>query len=348
MSFEAALGRYLTGQLGESLKIHDLRRHTEGFSLETVSFEASWQSEGGKPEKRRLILRREPEAGLLEPYDLGPQVAAMRAVRGTVSVPEILWFESDPSILERPFYVMGFVEGEVPVPSLPASGELPIPDRGEREQLAKSFAENLARLHGFDWAKASLEGIAHPSSAEDAARGQLQFWKTTLERAQPEPMPILARAIRELEATVPADAPLVLVHGDYRTGNFIRQGGEVKAVLDWEMVHIGDPMEDLAWAASRFWRGQTDMPGLLVERDVFFQYYLDAGGFELDDARLRFYDLLAAVKMVAIMLTGLRAFADERTDDLRMATFHHQLAGTQMILAECLGLVGSLTTVESC
>jgi aminoglycoside phosphotransferase (APT) family kinase protein len=347
MSFEKRLLNYLSGHLGSSVGVDGLRRHTEGFSLETVSFAVSWQNETGQQKSRRLILRREPEAGLLEPYDLGPQVFAMRAVAGTVAVPEVLWFERDPEILDRPFYIMGFVEGEVPLPTLGADGAPQIADRGTREQVAADFAQNLAKLHRFDWNKADLKGLDVPADGAAAARTQIQFWKETIERAKPQPLPMLSRAIRELEATVPSQAPLALVHGDYRTGNFIREGGKVCAVLDWEMVHIGDPLEDLAWAASRFWRGQTDMPGILVEREKFFQFYIDAGGSPLDEARLRFYDLLAAVKMTAIMLTGMRAFADERTKDLRMAIFDHQLSGTHMILAESLGLVGSLTTVES-
>jgi aminoglycoside phosphotransferase (APT) family kinase protein len=347
MTFAERLQAYLARHLGPSLAIEGLRRHTEGFSLETVSFEASWMDAGGARASRRFILRREPEAGLLEPYDLAPQVAAMRAVAGTVAVPEVLWFEEDPSILERPFYVMGFVEGDVPLPSQAADGSLPIADRGEREGLAKSFAANLAGLHTMEWRDLELPGIAVPADGADAARRQVAFWKETVRAAAPEPLPMVQRALRELEATVPEDSPVVLVHGDYRTGNFIRRGDQVVAVLDWEMVHLGDPMEDLAWAASRFWRGQTDLPGLLVERDLFFRHYLDAGGFELDERRLRFYDLLAAVKMLAIMMTGLRAFADGRTDDLRMAIFQHQLSGTHMILAESLGLVGSLTTSDA-
>ena len=60
------------------------------------------------------------------------------------------------------------------------------------------------------------------------------------------------------------------MHGDFRLGNFLITDNGLQGVLDWELTHLGDPMEDLAWACSRIWRGQTDMPGLL---EVFQDYY---------------------------------------------------------------------------
>ncbi len=312
--------------------------------METMSFVGNWR-EAGALQKRRLVLRRQPEAGLLEPYDLRPQVAAMRALQGVMQVPPLLWFEEDCAVLGAPFYVMGFVEGDVPLPMVAPGAELPIPDADTREALAGDLAENLVALHRFDWRGAALEIFAAPSGLRQAAQMQIDVWRGYYERSRPGPLPMLERAFRELDRRARAIAEhgqVSIVHGDFRTGNFLRKDAHVMAVLDWELVHLGDPMEDLAWACSRLWRGQTDLAGLLVPRARFLELYRQAGGGEIDVARVAFYDLLGAVKMAAIMLTGIRAFADARTDDVRMAIFAHQVDGLNMVIAESLGLVPSL------
>jgi len=346
LEFADSLQRFLVRMTGDpQASILELKRHTEGFSLETFSFTASWRDGGEAAVSHHLVLRRQPAAGLLEPYDLGPQVTAMRAVEGVLAVPRVRWFEEDPSVLGAPFYVMDFVEGDVPLPVPGPGGEPSIADPAERDALARDLTANLARLHRFDWKDSPVAAFEAPRGVRDAARRQLELWRGYYERSRPEPSPMLVRAFRELErrlVRLPEDGPVCVVHGDFRTGNFLRQGPNVRAVLDWEMVHLGDPLEDVAWATSRLWRGQTRLAGVLVTCERFHHLYGEAGGFRVDRDRLAYYDLLSGVKMAAIMLTGLRAFADRRTEDVRMAIFRHQLAGMNIIIAESLGIVPGL------
>ena len=345
MDFTDRLQRFLAGATGDAdVVVHPVRRHTEGFSLETVSFAAEWSEPGAARRTHRLVLRRQPAAGLLEPYDLEPQVAALRAVHGHLAVPAVRWFENDSSALGAPFYVMDFVDGDVPLPVL-RNGRPPIEDPAEREALARDLTANLARLHRFDWSTSALARFEAPRGARSAAARQLECWRGYFERARPDASPMLVRAFRTLGqrlAELPEDGPVTVVHGDFRTGNFLREGSRVRAVLDWEMVHLGDPLEDVAWAACRLWRGQTNLAGLLVPPEDFYRLYEEAGGFCVDRRRLAFYDLLSGVKMAAIMLTGLRAYADRRTDDTRMLIFRHQLAGMNLIIGEALGIVPAL------
>jgi aminoglycoside phosphotransferase (APT) family kinase protein len=345
LDFAQSLQSFLARATGDAAaSVDELKRHTEGFSLETVSFTATWKEDGQRT-TRRLVLRRQPAAGLLEPYDLAPQVTAMRAVEGALAVPKVRWFERDPGVLGAAFYVMDFVEGDVPLPMPSKDGTPPIADESEREALARDLCANLARLHRFDWKSSALASFETPNGPRDAARRQLEVWRGYYERSGADPSPMLVRALRELERRLPSlpeTGPVSVVHGDFRTGNFLREGTSVRAVLDWEMVHLGDPLEDLAWAASRLWRGQTKLAGVLVPCDQFYRMYEEAGGHPVDRERLRFYDLLAGVKMAAIMLTGLRAYADRRTDDTRMAIFRHQLAGMNLVIGESLGLVPGL------
>jgi len=346
LDFDDRLQRFLARTTGDTKAVvRDLKRHTEGFSLETISFTGEWSDRGQPRIRRRLVLRRQPPAGLLEPYDLAPQVMAMRAVHGHLAVPLVRWFEEDADVLGAPFYVMDFVDGDVPLPVPGSAGQPSIADAAERGALARDLTANLARLHRFDWKSSPLASFDAPAGVRSAAERQLECWRGYFERASPEPSPMLERAFRELDrriAGLPEDGPVTVVHGDFRTGNFLREGREVRAVLDWEMVHLGDPLEDVAWATSRLWRGQTKLAGVLVPIPEFHRFYEEAGGFPVDDRRLAFYDLLAGVKMAAIMLTGLRAFADRRTDDMRMLIFRHQLVGMNLIIGESLGIVPGL------
>jgi aminoglycoside phosphotransferase (APT) family kinase protein len=182
-----------------------------------------------------------------------------------------------------------------------------------------------------------------PSGAESAAARETAKWRTRVERAAFPPDPMLECAFLWLERHLPPDRGRTLVHGDYRTGNFlvVRAAGasRLTGVLDWEMVHVGDPIEDLGWAVSRLWRAQGPYACCLAEPARLVTMYEQASGRTVEPARLRFYEVLSAVKMLAIMLTGIRAFADGRTTDLRMAIFDHQAAFLRALIGVELGIV---------
>jgi len=134
---------------------------------------------------------------------------------------------------------------------------------------------------------------------------------------------------------------VALLHGDYRLGNWLveRAGARSRltGILDWEMVHLGDPIEDLAWCVSHLWRGQTPRAACLATPAELVALYEDASGSKVDPEALRWYEVLAVVKMATIMLTGIRAFRDGRTADLRMAIFDHQLPFLHALLAALRG-----------
>src|SRR5262249_61186847 len=109
---------------------------------------------------------------------------------------------------------------------------------------------------------------------------------------------------------------ITLVHGDYRLGNFlVARDFHLTGILDWELVHLGDPLEDVAWCASPLWRAGTPYASALLPVEEFAARYTAISGRTIDAERLRFYDVLAIVKMAAIMLTGIQAFHDGRTAD---------------------------------
>jgi aminoglycoside phosphotransferase (APT) family kinase protein len=340
----AAIAGFLTPRIDgvSRLEVIDLVQNTEGFSQETFSFDVALRFEDGRDERRSYVVKRKPVAGLLEPYDLEPEFRVLNTLTGQgLLSPPTPWYEDDPSVLERPFYVMERLPGEVPVPALNRDGSGPF-DTSERAALAPQVAGELARLHAVDWRALGLQDLDTSKGQSIAAR-ELSRWRERIERTAFPPDPILEYALMWLERHLPGDAGRTLVHGDYRTGNFLvtRSGSasRLTGVLDWEMVHVGDPIEDVGWAVSRLWRAQGPHACCLAEPAALVRMYEEASGRHVDPDRLRFYQVLSAVKMLAIMLTGIRAFLDGRTSDLRMAIFDHQAPFLDALLCVELGLL---------
>lgn len=338
----ARLERFLADRLDgvDRVRVTALEQSTEGFSQETFRFDVEL-GRGRTREQRGYVVKREPVAGLLEPYDLEPEFRVLHALSDEAfPSPRTPWFERDPAVLERPFYVMERLPGEVPIPAPAADGSGPFGD-ADRAALGPAVARTLAQLHATDWGGRGLEFLDPPAAGRDAAARELGRWERRIERARFPLEPPLAEALLWLRRNVPETPEITLVHGDYRLGNFLIErdpgGARLTGILDWEMVHLGDPLEDLAWCASPMWRAGTPWASALLPPEEFAAVYAGASGRAADPDRLRFYDVLSIVKMSAIMLTGIRAFADGRTADLRMAIFDHQLPFLMFLLAMTRG-----------
>jgi aminoglycoside phosphotransferase (APT) family kinase protein len=342
------LARFLAARLpdAESVSVAEVTAHTEGFSQETFSFTAE-VVRGGAASRTAWVVKREPAAGLLEPYDLEPEFRVLHALSDDpLPSPRTPWFERDPAVLDRPFYLMERLPGEVPIPAPGPRGEGPL-DEAERAALAPQVMAALARLHAVDWKARGLDFLAAPAAGgalpAGAARREVERWAARIDASGIAPDPVLAEAVVWLRRNAPPCREAVLLHGDYRLGNWlvVRAGGRTRlaGILDWEMVHLGDPAEDMAWCISHLWRAQTPRAACLLPPAELVALYESASGRALDPATLRFYEVLAVVKMAAIMLTGIRAFRDGRTRDLRMAIFDHQLPYLHALCAALRGFL---------
>ena len=323
----------------DGLRIDDLEARTEGFSQETFSCTVE-QTRAGAIERTRWVVKREPTAGLLEPYDLEPEFRVLHGLAGVpLPAPETPWFERDPSVLERPFYVMERLPGDVPLPTPGPDGDGPF-TASERAALAPQVMQALAALHAVDWRARGFAFLGAPTQG-DVARREVERWADRLDRSGLEPAPVVAEALSWLRRHAPADGDVVLLHGDFRLGNWLVDRGagttRLSGVLDWEMVHLGDPAEDVAWCLSHLWRAQTPRAACLAPPAELLALYERASGRSLEADRLRFYEVLAIVKMLAIMSTGIRAFREGRTRDLRMALFDHQMVMLHALLAALRG-----------
>jgi aminoglycoside phosphotransferase (APT) family kinase protein len=119
---------------------------------------------------------------------------------------------------------------------------------------------------------------------------------------------------------------VTIVHGDYRTGNFLEQGGRITAILDWELVHLGDPHEDLAWVSMPMYRGGSPYLCRLCEPEWFYGRYAEQSGIAVSMASVRYYQVFSLLKLAATHMAAARCFEEGRFNDMRMPAMGSQIA----------------------
>ena len=313
---EEQLAAYLVHKMPDvrEVEVSSLSRIPGGASRETWSFDATWR-EGKARAGRGFILRRDPQAGLLD-TERSVEFGVYQALQGTgVPVPEMYWLESDPRWLERPFFVMGRLPGE-------ASPQALMAQAGDLEAIAQQKVEILARIHNLDWR--GLDFLDRPEGPDRCADQEIDRWGDILRQQALEPQPTLELALAWLRGHQPVAQRVTIVHGDYRTGNFLVNGARITGVLDWEMVHLGDPLEDVAWVCLRSWRWAGDARvGGLLSRQEFYRRYQEASGLKVDEEAVRFWEVLGNLKMAVIFLTGARSVSEGRSKDAIHALTAH-------------------------
>jgi len=337
---EEPIRAYLRSKLPQAhdLEILNFRRHTEGWSWETFSFDARWQ-EDGRELCQGYVLRKEPErAGVVGAYDTFAQFTVLKALEDTpVAAPRVFWYELARDVLGAPFFVMEKVEGKIPLPW--AEGERgPFADAAEQQSIAHQFVQHLAHLHTVDWRAKGLAFLGVPEPGQGAALREIEKWQAQLDRVELTPIPLLRRALLWLREHAPLAPRVSIVHGDYRLGNFIVRDGRLVAILDWELVHLGDPLEDLGWICLRPWRGRSPYMASLIERAELYRLYESLTGIYVPDAHIRFYEVLGNVKLAVVHLIAARVFEDGSNPDVRIATMGHHYVFMLKHLAELLGI----------
>jgi aminoglycoside phosphotransferase (APT) family kinase protein len=318
-----------------NVRVEAVRRIPGGASRETWSFDAFWE-EDHAPHQGGFILRRDPDASLLV-TEREREYRIYRALEGTaVPVPRARWLEPDPCWLDRPFFIMDRIDG------CQTSGDL-LAGPGYasvRPKVAARKMAILAALHALDWRALGLDTLGTPDSPAACAPRELAHWRAIIETEAIEPQPVLRAAMDWLASNLPPPAArIALVHGDYRTGNFLYDPqGQIRGILDWEMAHLGDPMEDLAWLALRSWRYRhPQLAGGLAPRAELFTLYEQAGGVPVNERSVHWWEVLGNVKLAAIFLTGARSYVEGRTTDIMMALVGRMLPPLE---AEILDLLG--------
>jgi aminoglycoside phosphotransferase (APT) family kinase protein len=296
------------------LRVINLVRIPGGSSRETYSFDAEW-TENGKHHLRPMIGRRNPTGGLLKSEREREYKVVDAMYRAGMKIPEPLFLELDPAVMERPFFIMHRMPGRTAAGAGAAAEPEPL-----RRKLADQFITEMARLHRLDWRALNLEWLGVPQDLAEPARMQTQHWLDLYHQDRMnEAWPIIDAAFVWLTANPVIADRIVIVHGDFRAGNYLFDDTGFITMLDWEMTHLGDPLEDLGWSSMRLW-GHDTLAGGLIDREEYIKLYEQKSGSAVDRTRLFFYQVLGNAKMAVICLTGIRDFAEGRTSDPTMVT----------------------------
>ncbi|MBS1843211.1 MAG: phosphotransferase family protein [Actinobacteria bacterium] len=267
-----------------------------------------------------FVVRRPPLGDLAASANDVLREARVVAALADTDIPTapVLALCDDASVIGAPFYVMGYVAGEVITSKLPSAFDEP----GAGEQIATTLIDTLARIHAVDLQHSGLASIGRPSGY--LAR-QLRRFGAILDQTLTRPLPGIAEIGDWLSANLPETVETTLVHGDFRLGNLLfASPARVAAVLDWEMATVGDPLADLGYCTA-FWAetGDEENPMLAlgsVSRDAGFpsrqalaDHYAEATGRSIDD--LAWYQVLAIWKAAIFLEASYGRYRAGDSDD---------------------------------
>jgi aminoglycoside phosphotransferase (APT) family kinase protein len=310
------LAAVLEPALGAGTAIEGLRALTGGASRTTWAFDAIT---GGQ--RRSLILRTGPPDEVHAGMELEASAQRAAAAAGA-PVPHIVVADDSVAALGNPFLICNAIDGETIVRRI--QRQL---DDTARAQLLGQCAQALAAIHRAD---TNLPGISH----ED----QMAGWRDQLD-AMGDTTATFEWAFRWLADNTPAPSPPRLVHGDFRMGNLIIDESGLAAVLDWELVHVGEVYEDLAWFCIRAWRFGAPLDlaaGGLGSIEDFLHGYENAGGAAVDRPAFHWWLVQATLRWGVICRYQAERHLSGQTRSVELATIGRRVCETEWDLLNLL------------
>jgi aminoglycoside phosphotransferase (APT) family kinase protein len=308
--------------LGADVAIENLRALTGGASRGTWAFDAVT---GGQ--RRSLILRTGPPDDVHAGMELEARAQAAAAAAGA-PVPNVLVADDSPAALGNPFLVCNEIKGETIVRRIQRQLDAADGQAG-RARLLRQCAQALAAIHRADANDPAL-----------AREDQSAEWRARLD-AMSDTTATFEWGFRWLAAhRVPASPP-VLVHGDFRMGNLIVDGSDLAAVLDWELVHVGEAYEDLAWFCIRAWRFGAPASlgaGGLGSIDSFLRAYEEASGTTVDREAFHWWLVLATLRWGVICRYQAERHLSGQVRSVELATIGRRVCETEWDLLDLLDL----------
>ncbi len=323
-----ALHRWLRVRLcADSLAIANAKSpESGGWSNETHIFDASW-TRAGSIHTRAFVLRLAPAGpAMFRDYDLGRQVHCLRHLRKTSAcpVPAVLADDLEGRAFGRPFYVMDFVDGQVPADDQPTffeAGFLADANVDAQRRFHDSCIDAIAAIHATPVDDALAAQLARNSAGTTALEREARWLADLYEWGKgPAEQPVLERAFAWVLGNLPDDASATLLWGDARPANTVVRDFQVVALLDWELATLGPPELDLFWflEMNRMRANGRSLPGFPADAATIAAYELRAG-HTMRDAD--FHATYAALKVAVLMLRYLRVAVDRG----QMPERHHVL-----------------------
>lgn len=317
---EADVASPLEDAFGDGTRVEHVSRLTGGASRETWAFDAV------HPDGRRqhLIYRRDRAGGLGASSDTERRLLEAAAAGG-VAVPRVEFSTADGYVMQR-------VEGE----TIPRKILRDPRFASARPVMARQAGELAARIHALPLAGLpdlpGFDGFDHPAQA------QVHQYRALLD-AFGEPHPVFELSLRWLAEHVPPGGGAALVHGDFRNGNFVVGTDGIRAVLDWELAHLGDPMEDLGWLCVRSWRfREVAKPvGGFGERADLFAGYEAVSGKAVDPEIVRYWEVFGTLKWGEMCMVQAFTHLNGLHRSVELAAIGRRVCETEWHLLDMIG-----------
>lgn len=307
MTLAERLSAYLSDLQQEVVAVERLSRIPGGASRETYRFDAV-TAHGA----RGMILRRDPPDSLID-TDRRIEYLAYQSFHPLgIPTPEPIVLEEGSQALERPFFLMSRVDG-----GAAASPFQPDPYAPHAAAIGEQFFTILGRIAAADPSALPIAQAAEAPAPDACWSRELAHWERELDKDELHPQPIARAAIRWLRRNPPPPAQKIsVVHGDYRSGNFLHDGaGNILAILDWEMAHLGDPLEDLGWAIDPLWshfeppENDGRVSGLLPRSEAI-RLWEQASGLRAHSEALAWWELFNSFKGLVIWVSAAKTYRD--------------------------------------
>ena len=315
-----------------SVRVEGLRLLTGGASRQTWSFDAVIEDAKGQCSTLPLVLRSDPRRG---PGLMGGEVEyrlLKAAGEAGVPVPKVHLMGDDS--LGVPFFLMERVEGET-IPRRLLRDDVYAQARGV---MTGQLGGILAGIHRIPVEQHGLDVLPAPPPDGSPAETEVSRYEQIYRAVTPEPHAAFELAFRWLRRRMPSTGRRVLVHGDYRIGNVIFGPEGARAILDWELAHIGDPMEDLGWLCVRSWRfGNDDLPaGGIGTREELWRAYEAAGGSPVDRGSVRFWEAFGNLRWGVSCIIQAKTYLDGLSPSVELASIGRRIAETEWELLKLM------------
>ena len=325
----AALTPFLERETGAQVALENVRSMTGGATREAWSLDATVARAGQAAERLELVMLvfRPGTQRAFSARDEFDLLAATRAAGAPVPRPMFV----GETALGRPFYLMERLAGET-------IGRRLVRDErfaAARRVLPAQLASALAAIHRVPLTSpagtAELAFLPRPAAGQPVVASELDRLEELYREITVEPHPAFEIAFRWLRGRMPSAGDVALVHGDFRIGNVMVGEEGLRAVLDWELAHVGDPFEDLGWLCVRSWRfGMDHLPlGGIAQREELFEAYARASGRPVDAAVVRFWEVYGNLRWGVFTLVQVRSFLEGMSASVELASIGRRTAETE-------------------
>lgn len=308
----AEVAKALLAPLGEdTLTITDFKKMSGG------AIQENWllTAHSGSAAPRKLVLRTDSPSSVQASMSRKEEYSVLSAAyKAGVKVPEPVYLCTDNSVLGRDFFVMEALTGTAGGREL-TSGQVAEPDR---QSLCFELGASLANLHTITPPEPALDFMEPPK--ENHAQSCIDDYRAYLDSLESKFLP-LEWGLRWCEINRPSPLPPVLIHRDFRTGNYMVDQGKLRGILDWEFASWGDPREDIGWFTARCWRfARPDLEaGGIGELEDFLKGYSTTSKLTITEKDLRYWQVMAHLRWAIIAIQQAERYLTHGENKLELA-----------------------------